>query len=186
MCQQSTAACRSQQASRARRRRANCIWRGSTGLTRWGPTTAPQRAQRRRRHPVSLMVNTGCLQPHFLSTLLMSIFPSFLLIHIFFFVVFNLFPVTSLTCSSVDQLFQWWRTTAAAVSLSVFFPSSLCFIRLLPPVGWATPKVSRLPKLEPIGDSGHSGKAACDVIITSCRHHTNSFLVPANLTCVHV
>ncbi|XP_008427559.1 ADP-ribosylation factor-like protein 13B isoform X1 [Poecilia reticulata] len=25
-----------------------------------------------------------------------------------------------------------------------------------PPVGWATPKVSRLPKLEPIGDSGHS------------------------------
>ncbi|XP_014913156.1 ADP-ribosylation factor-like protein 13B isoform X2 [Poecilia latipinna] len=25
-----------------------------------------------------------------------------------------------------------------------------------PPVGWATPKVSRLPKLQPIGDSGHS------------------------------
>ncbi|XP_032412562.1 ADP-ribosylation factor-like protein 13B isoform X4 [Xiphophorus hellerii] len=25
-----------------------------------------------------------------------------------------------------------------------------------PPVGWATPKVSRLPKLEPIGDLGHS------------------------------
>lgn len=39
------------QASRARRRRASSIWRGSTGWTRWGRRTGQQRAPRRRLHP---------------------------------------------------------------------------------------------------------------------------------------
>lgn len=44
-------------------------------------------------------------------------------------------------------------------------PSLLYFVSV---VGWATPKVSRLPKLEPLGDTGHSGKAVCAFTVNRC------------------
>uniref|UniRef100_A0AAQ4PK80 ADP-ribosylation factor-like 13b n=1 Tax=Gasterosteus aculeatus aculeatus TaxID=481459 RepID=A0AAQ4PK80_GASAC len=45
-----------------------------------------------------------------------------------------------------------------------------------PPVGWGTPKVSRLPKLEPLADSRRSGKEAREVhcfYFTSVTNHSS-------------